>query len=127
MNNSYSLILIIGIVLSSGLSCSFIGNAGGTSSAPDNRSVTDKAVDAAVGVEKIGIQECDEVVDLLNAEINNPNDDFVTKAVKATVLNKIKDEFKKALEQNQSNRKEMAEICGEFKKNLETYKAQQSN
>ena len=63
-----------------------VTGSGGSSNS--NKSLSDRAVDTAVGESRIGVPECDEVMDLINAEMNNPDDDFVTKAIKATVLNR---------------------------------------
>ena len=100
---------------------------GSDSSSNSNKSLSDKAVDTAVGESKIGVPECDEVMDLINAEMNNPDDDFVTKAVKATVLNRIKDGIRDSVEQNKTNTAEMAKTCKEFKTQFEKYKAEQKS
>lgn len=122
MKNSFVLICVLAILISVGIGCSLTGRA---QKAPeDNKTLKDRAVDIAVGDEKIGIPECDDVVDLLNREINNPDDDFVTKAVKATALNKFKEKFREAVEENKTDKVELAKTCREFKSNLEKYKAE---
>ena len=83
-----------------------------------NKSLTDKAVDTAVGGQKIGIQECDEAMDILEAQANNPDDNFVTKAVKKTALNTFRDQLKQQVEQNPTNKGEVAKFCREFRNNL---------
>ena len=128
MKNSFTLLIVIPLVLATGLGCGLINSAGdavsGTQPTLENR-----AIETAVGVEKIGIPECDEVADILNAEMQNPNDDFVSKAVKATVFNQIKQQFKTAVEQSQAannNNADMAKVCREFKVNLEKYRAERN-
>lgn len=83
-----------------------------------NKSLTETAVDTAVGEKKIGIVECDEALELLTAQANNPDDNFVTKAVKKTALNTFRDKLRQTLEQNQTDKKEVAKFCKEFKDNL---------
>ena len=90
-----------------------------------NKSLSDRAVDTAVGESKIGVPECDEVINLINAEMNNPNDDFVTKAVKATVLNRIKDGIRDSVERNKTDTTELAKTCKEFKTQFDKYKTEQ--
>jgi hypothetical protein len=64
----------------------------------------------------------------IEAELNNSEDDFVTKAVKATVLNRIKDSIRQSVEENKSDTVELAKTCREFKTQFEKYKADaQSN
>src|SRR5215467_582982 len=101
MRNTASLIVTLAIIMSTGLGCSLIGHA--QKNDPNaNKTLKDRGVDIVVGDEKIGIQECDEVVDFFNHEIDNPDDDFVTKAVKKTALNQIKEQFKQAIEENKA-------------------------
>lgn len=84
-----------------------------------NKSLTDKAVDTAIGDQKIGIPECDEAMDLLVAQAENPDDNFVTKAVKKTALNTFREQLKRNLEENKTDKKEVAKFCKEFRDNLQ--------
>jgi len=95
--------------------------------AESNRTTTDKVVDSTVGRSKIGVPECDEVMDLIEAEANNPDDNFVTKAVKATVLNRIKDGIRDSVERNKQDTTEMAKTCKEFRTQFDKYKAEETN
>ena len=121
-----ALLLLVGAVLG----CRFIGEGTGSSenaSANANKTMTDKAVDVAVGRESVGVPECDEVADMLETYSNNPDDNFVTKAVKGTVLNKIKDSFRRSLEDNRTDKAELANTCRDFKAQLEKYKAEEES
>ncbi len=97
----------------------------GSENTNSNKTLTDKAVDTTVGEEKIGVPECDEVVDMLTAEMNNPDDNFVVKAGKSMVLNKIKQSIKESVEKNKNDTVEMAKNCKEFKRELDKYKAEE--
>ncbi len=124
-------IFTVGVLLTATLGCGIADRVqrevtGSESSSNSNKSLSDRAVDTAVGESKIGVPECDEVIDLINAEMNNPDDDFVTKAVKATVLNRIKDGIRDSVEQNKTDTKEMAKTCREFKTQFEKYKTEQN-
>ena len=83
-----------------------------------NKSLTDTAVDAAVGEKKIGIAECDEAMELLTAQADDPEDSFVTKAVKKTALNTFRDHVKKSLDDSQADKKGLAKFCRDFRDNL---------
>jgi len=95
----------------------------------DNKSLTDKGIDVALGDEKTGVPECDEVVDFFNNEIDkeNPDEDFVTKAIKKTFINAFKSQFKKAIEDNKTDKVQLAKTCEDFKTNLEKYKADEDS
>ena len=93
-----------------------------------NKSLKDTAVDAAVGEKKIGIAECDGALELLTAQADDPDDSFVTKAVKKTALNTFRDHVKKGLEDSKTDRKDLVKFCREFRDNLTSPKnAENSN
>lgn len=121
MRNVHTALFAVAM-LAVGLGCGlnpFAGSTEATNSAQKDKTVSDKAVDVAVGDTKIGIQECDDVVELLNEQINDPEENFVTKAVKRTVLNQFRDQLKRSLEENKADKQAVGEFCAEFKKNLQ--------
>lgn len=97
-----------------------------TPAANSNRTLTDKAIDSAVGRSHVGIAECDSVLDAIEAELNNPDDNYVIKAAKATVLNQIKESIKQEVERN-ANKADAVEMCREFQKQFEKFKAEQQS
>ncbi len=131
MKNQFQLIATLTVLLTGTLGCGLISRSGdtgaGSSGGNSNKTLTDKAVDKTVGQSKIGVPECDEVVDAIEAELNNSEDDFVTKAVKATVLNRIIDSIKQSVEENKSDTVELAKTCKEFKRQFDKYKAEEQS
>jgi len=121
-------LLLLAVILIAGFGCGITDRikraateGGSNSTTVDvnaNKTLTDKAVDTAVGEKRIGIVECDEAMDILSAEANDPDDNFVTKAVKKTALNTFRDHVKKSLEESNTNKKEVAKFCTEFRDNL---------
>lgn len=114
------------------LGCSSINplsDKGSSSDPSSNKSLTDKGIDTVVGEETTGVPECDEVMNMIAAEANNPEDGYVTKAIKATFLNRIKDGIKKSVEENKNKNGavELAKTCADFKKQLEKFKAEQES
>ena len=93
-----------------------------------NKSFAEKAIETAAGEQKVGIAECDEVLDILVAQAEDPNDNFVTKAVKKTALTTFRDQLKKKLDEHKTDKKEVAKFCKSFRDNLdETTKGASSN
>lgn len=92
-----------------------------------NKSLTDKGVDTVVGEETTGVPECDEVMNMIAEEANNPDDGYIAKAVKATFLNKLKESIRRGVEEskNQNSKADMAKTCADFKDQLIKYKAEQ--
>lgn len=117
----FALVLLIPAVLGCGSINPFSGGSGGSG----NPTVSDKAVDTVLGDQKIGIPECDEVMDMIDRELNNPDDGMIAKAAKATFLNKMKESIRNSVEQSNSNKEELAKTCGEFKRNLERFRSEQ--
>jgi hypothetical protein len=124
MRNQFQFLAVVAIVIFVGLGCGFLGNDSTTGS-NSNATLTDKAVDKTVGKSNIGIPECDEVINAIDAELNNPDDNFVVKAAKATVLNRIKDSVRESIEQNQNDKTEIAKTCREFKIEFEKFKQEE--
>ena len=106
-------------VTESNSNTSIAPTSSGASNTAANKTLTDHAVDTAVGEKKIGIVECDEAIDILEAQANNPDDNFVTKAVKKTALNTFREQLKKNLEDNKTDKKDVAKFCKEFKDSMD--------
>lgn len=125
MKNKFAITLVGTLLLAAVLGCGMNPFSGKGTTTNSNKSLTDKGVDTVVGDEKIGVPECDEVMDMLTAEMNNPDDNFVVKAGKQMVLNKIKQSIKDSVEKNKNDKTELAKNCKEFKKELDKYKAEE--
>lgn len=91
-----------------------------------NKSLADQAIDTAIGQSKLGVPECDEAMDMLTAYGSNPDDNFAVRATKALVVNQIKESIKQAVEENQTDKAQLATVCKEAKVELEKYKAKEN-
>src|SRR5687768_11326024 len=126
MKNKYTLILALTVLVLSVLGCGLISSTEkSTSNTASNKTLTDKALDTAVGEEKIGIPECDEVMDLLGSYADDPNDGYVVKAGKRLFVNKIRETIKRSIEENKGDKAELAKNCRDAKIELEKAKAEQ--
>jgi len=128
MQNKFPAIFATLIILAVGVGCGMVDRVQKTvtgsenTNANSNKMLTDTAVDKVVGEDRIGVPECDEVMDFLVAQANDPDDNFVTKAVKTTLLNKFRDRMKRSIEEQKANKVELAKTCKDFKTNLDTSK-----
>ena len=95
--------------------------------AANDKTLTDKTIDTAVGDEKTGVPECDEVSDFFVKEANNPDDGYVAKAIKAVVFSKIKEQFKKSIEENKTDKVQLAKDCKKFLTELQKAKEEQAS
>jgi hypothetical protein len=119
--------LLIGVVLGCSLINPFSDKGKKSSPSSANKTETDKGVDTVVGEDTTGIPECDEVMDMIAAEANNPDDSYIVKAGKALFLNKIKESIKKGIEENKNKNgtADLAKTCTDFRKQLDKYKAEE--
>ena len=121
MKSTVTLTLATVILAFAVLGCGFNPFGGKTqSNTASNKSLTDQGVDTVIGEEKIGVPECDEVMNMLTAEMNNPDYNFVVNAGKGLVLNRIK----QGIEKNKKDKVELAKTCKEFRKELDKAKAE---
>jgi len=133
MKNCHSAYLALTLLVLIVLGCSSINpfagskESGNSPSTSKEKTTADKVVDSTVGNSKIGVPECDEVITLIEAEMNNPNDNFLVKAGKATILNRIKDGIRESVEKNKTDTTELAKTCKEFKTQFDKYKAESAN
>ena len=129
MKNKAVSIAAFSLLLLSALGCSFYNPLAGSSNsaANDNRNMSEKAVDATVGEDAIGVPECDELLDSISESSKNQNDDYVSKATREFFLNRIRESVKKSIEENKSDKVEMAKNCADYKKQLEKFKAEEES
>ena len=131
MKNKFALISVFTLLLVAVLGCSSINpfKDKAKSNSASNKTLTDKAIDTTVGEETTGIPECDEVMELIAEEVNNPDDGYLIKAGKAMALNKVKESIRKGIEENKSKdgTADMAKTCRDYKKQVEKYKAEEES
>ncbi len=130
MKNKFTITLVLIILVGSVLGCGSLNPLSPKGKAPSptprDKTLTDKGVDVVVGEEKIGIPECDDAMDMMTAEANNPDDGYIVKAGKQFFFNKIKASIKKAIEDNKDkngDNTEVAKQCKDFKDQLVKFKA----
>ena len=79
-----------------------------------NKTLTDKAVDTAVGGQQVGIPECDAALDKFARLMDNPEDNFVVRMGKKAAESAFREQIKQKLEEQQANKQDVARFCKEF-------------
>ncbi len=123
MKNNFAIILAAALLLATILGCSSINPFSSKSNKTNsNQTLTEKALDTAVPDEVLGLAECDEVMKMLTAEANNPDDNFAQKAAKRIFANKVKDGIKRTIDEHKGDKAELAKTCKAFKLQIQKYK-----
>jgi len=129
MKNKFVFSVSTAVLFISILGCSFYNplESGSNSAANDNRTLSDKAIDSTIGESKIGVPECDEIVDFFAEQAKSPDDDFITKAAREYAIGKIRESFKQSIEEHKGDKQAMAKECREFKTQLDKFKTEEAN
>ena len=119
MRNAISTLIIVTILLTVGLGCGFVSRGQKDTKDSHDKTLTDKGIDIATGNERIGVQECDDLMDSIAEQSRSEDDNYVTKAVKGYILNKIRESVRKSIEENKNDKVAMAKECKDFRVQLE--------
>ena len=133
MKNKITTLFVLFALLTFVLGCSFSENLektiGGTneanSNSATNKTLTDRAIETTVGGEKIGVSECDDLLESLANIAQAPDDSYVSKATRQYVLSKIRENIKRSVEENKNDKTQMAKDCKEYRGQLDKFKAQE--
>jgi hypothetical protein len=132
MKNKIITLLVLSILLTIVVGCSFSENLektiSGTNEANSsnaNKSLTDRAIETAVGDEKIGVPECDDLLERFADIAQAPDDNYVSKGTRQYVLSKIRENIKRSIEENKNDKTQMAKDCKEYRGQLDKFKSQE--
>jgi hypothetical protein len=132
MKNKLSILIIVAIGLSLVLGCgisqrikeatgvdSKTDKSANSKSAPADDSLTDKTIDAVADGETTGVAECDEVIALIDAQIDDKDAGWMEKAAKGYALGFFKKAIKESVEKNKNDQTKLARECTDMKKQVE--------
>ncbi len=134
MKNKLTFLIAIFVLTISVLGCSSLNPLSGDSSdsssssktGEKDKTLTDRAVDTAVGEETTGVPECDELFAIFDKEMKDDEAGAIAKAMKQTIYNGIKSSIRKSIEENQTDKEELAKRCVEFKQEYEEQKVKEA-
>ena len=96
------------------------------SNSASNKTLGDRAIETAVGDQKIGVPECDDLLENLAQISHSPDDNYVTKAARQYALNKIRESIKTSIEENKNDKTQMAKECKDYRAQLNQFKTQEA-
>lgn len=137
MKNKFVFLVSLAILLISILNCSKYNPLTSGSDATQNgnrqnsntgdKTLADQTIDSTVGEEKIGVPECDELMDRIAEQSKSGDDSYVGKATRQFFLNRIRDSIKQSVEENKSDKKQLAKNCLDYKNQLDKFKAEEDS
>ena len=92
--------------------------------------MSEKVIDKTVGEERIGVPECDELLDFFDEQTRSEDENYIVKATRAFYFNKIRESIRKDLEDNKDNpdkKQEMAKNCRDYKAQIDKFKAEEDS
>jgi len=129
MKNKFVFSVSMAILFVSVLGCSFYNplESSSNSAANDNRTLSDKAIDSTVGESKIGVPECDEIIDFISNQAKSQDENFATRAARQYAMNQIRESIKQSVEENKGDPAQLAKDCREIKTQLDKFKTEENN
>ncbi len=92
-----------------------------------DKSLTDKAIETTVGDEKIGVPECDDLIEYFAEQSKTEDENYLTKATRQYFMNKIRESFKQSIEENKGDKVKMAKECKDYRRQLDKFKAEEDS
>jgi len=108
---SFPLFIFLFAIMGCGIAERVQKEIGGSSSNTNTPPVANQSTDPAVDIQKTGVAECDEVVDMVTAFADNPDDNFAVRYGKSLIVDQIKDSIKKSVEENGRDKIQLAKDC----------------
>lgn len=130
MKNKSIILIFLPVVLSVCFGCGGLDSAQKETVANNNanavnsgnKTIVDNAIDTAVGGEKIGVQECDDLYDYVGDLITKgENENFATKAARQYFLNRIREQVKTSIERNKNDKVQMAKDCKDYRRQIDAF------
>ena len=119
-NKSISIIAIL-ILLAFGFGCSYIDQVREMTNSNSNKTLTEKGVDGVTGEKKIGIKECDDLMDELEKSNKKKDDDFVSEGLRRVFVNEMREKMRKSIEENKKDPAKQAQECKQYQEQYDKY------
>lgn len=116
-NKSVSIIAIFVLVFAA-LGCNYINELSNSNS---NKTLAEKAVDNTTGEKKIGVKECDDLLDELENRNKSKDDDFISEGARRYFVNELREKIRKSIEENKKDPAKQAQECKEYKQQYDKY------
>lgn len=120
MKNKTIKIIVIFTFLLGSFGCSYIDRYTNSSS-NSNKTVAEKGVDDVSGEKKIGVKECDDLMDQIERDNKKQDDNFISEAARRVFANEIRDKVRKNIEENKKDPAKQAQECKQYQEQYDKY------
>lgn len=86
-----------------------------------NKTLAEKAVNEATGEKKIGIKECDDLMDDIATQNKSKDDNIIKQAAREYFLNEMRDSIRKKVEENKKDPAKQAQDCKQYQEQFDKY------
>jgi hypothetical protein len=121
MKNKFALIISIFVLLALGFGCSYIDQARELANSNSNKSTVEKGVDTVQGEKKIGVKECDDLMDELEKSNKKDGEDFISEAARRVFVNELRDKIRRSIEENKKDPNKQAQECKEYQQQYDRW------
>ena len=132
MKNKFVFLISLAILFVAVIGCSYynpLQSDSNSATTGGNRTLSNQTADAnAVGIERVGVPECDELFENFARQYRaSPEDDFVTKAARDLAIGAIREQLMQKLEEHRGDKEAMRRDCREIKTQLDRFNTQETN
>ncbi len=111
-----------------GFGCSYVDQARELANSNSNKSTVEKGVDSVQGEKKIGVKECDDLMDELEKSNKKEGEDMISEAARRYFVNEMREKLRKSIEENKKDPNKQAQECKEYKNQYDKwFKEKNSN
>ena len=126
MRNKITTLFAISLLLFTVLGCGSLNPLSGIGSSESDKADASNPSGETLGVDRVGIEECDAVIDELSAQASSPDDGYIVKSIKGYYVDKIREALKKSVEENKGDPEKLRAECVKFKAQLDKYRAEEA-
>lgn len=120
MKNKTIKIIVIFTFLLGSFGCSYIDRYTNSSS-NSNKTIAEKGVDDVSGEKKIGVKECDDLLNQIEQDNKKQDDNFISEAARRVFTNEIRDKVRQNIEQNKKDPAKQAQECKQYQEQYDKY------
>lgn len=127
MKNLSVSISAIFLLMVAGFGCSYLDQARELANSNSNKSTVEKGVDTVQGEKKIGVKECDDLLDELEKSNKKEGEDLISEAARRVFVNELREKIRKSIEENKKDAAKQAQECKQYKEQYDKWFKEKNN